>query len=201
MIEPLLPQVNTGGRAEKHPRRAIVDAILYVVRTGCSLRQIPADFPPWQTAYWYFLRWEQVKVTEQILPVVRKQLRIQEGRHPEPSAGLVDSESVKGADTVEREPRGYDAGNRAGRGIRARRSTAARGSSSPTPPGCCSPSRSSPLGPGPAPSPPCSRPTCAPGCGSSSPTAPSPAACSTGPAPCCAPRCTSCASLRPACSG
>src|SRR3712207_5222838 len=49
LIEPLLPPVNTGGRPEKHPRRAIVDAILYVVRGGCSWRQLPADFPPWQT--------------------------------------------------------------------------------------------------------------------------------------------------------
>jgi transposase len=99
VIEPLLPQVNTGGRPEKHPRRAIVDAILYVVRTGCAWRQLPADFPPWQTVYWYFNRWEQDKVTEKILPVVRAQLRLQEARNPEPSAGLIDSQSVQGADT------------------------------------------------------------------------------------------------------
>jgi transposase len=112
VIEPLLPQVNTGGRPEKHPRRAIVDAILYVVRTGCAWRQLPADFPPWQTVYWYFNRWEQDKVTEKILPVVRAQLRLQEGRNPEPSAGLIDSQSVQGADTVGRESRGYDAGKK-----------------------------------------------------------------------------------------
>ena len=62
IIEPLLPPVRTGGRPEKHPRRAIVDAILYVVRTGCSWRQLPADFPPWQTVYWYFNQWEQARV-------------------------------------------------------------------------------------------------------------------------------------------
>jgi transposase len=73
LIEPLLPEVKSGGRPEKHPRRAVVDAILYVVRTGCSWRQLPADFPPWQTVYWYFIRWEQAKVTEKILPVVREQ--------------------------------------------------------------------------------------------------------------------------------
>ena len=112
LIEPLLPPVNTGGRPEKHPRRALVDAILYVVRTGCSWRQLPADFPPWQTVYWHFTSWENAKVTEKILPVVRGQLRVQEGRDPEPSAGLIDSQSVKGADTVGRESRGYDAGKK-----------------------------------------------------------------------------------------
>ena len=104
--------MRTGGRPEKHPRRAIVDAILYVVRTGCAWRQLPADFPPWQTVYWYFNRWEQAKVTEKILPVVRSQLRVQEGRNPEPSAGLIDSQSVKGADTVGPRHRGYDAGKK-----------------------------------------------------------------------------------------
>ena len=108
LIQPLLPEVKTGGRPEKHPRRALVDAILYVERTGCAWRQLPADFPPWQTVYWYFNRWEQYKVTEQILPVVREQLRIAEGRNPQPSAGLIDSQTVKGADTVGRESRGQN---------------------------------------------------------------------------------------------
>jgi hypothetical protein len=49
LVEPLLPPPGEGGRPEKHPRREVVDAILYVVRTGCSWRQLPADFPPWQT--------------------------------------------------------------------------------------------------------------------------------------------------------
>jgi transposase len=112
LVEPLLPPAKTGGRPEKHPRRLIVDAILYVVRTGCSWRQLPADFPPWETVYWYFARWEDAKVTEKILAAVREQLRVAEGRNPEPSAGLVDSQSVKGADTVGRDSRGYDAGKK-----------------------------------------------------------------------------------------
>ena len=52
LVEPLLPAPTSGGRPEKHPRRLIVDAILYVVRTGCSWRQLPSDFPPWETVYW-----------------------------------------------------------------------------------------------------------------------------------------------------
>jgi transposase len=111
LIEPLLPPVKTGGRPEKHSRRAVVDAILYVVRTGCAWRQLPADFPPWQTVYWYFNQWEQAKVTEKILPVVRGQLRVQEGRDPEPSAVLIVPDR-KGADTVGSESRGYNAGKR-----------------------------------------------------------------------------------------
>ena len=58
--------------------------------------------------YWYFNRWEQYRVTEQIVPVVREQLRIAEGRNPQPSAGLIDSQTVKGADTVGRESRGQN---------------------------------------------------------------------------------------------
>jgi transposase len=112
LIEPLLPAVRPGGRPEKHPRRDVLDAILYVVRAGCAWRALPADFPPWQTVYWYFNRWEQDRVTEKILPVVREQLRTVEGRNPEPSAGIIDSQSVKGADTVGRESRGYDAGKK-----------------------------------------------------------------------------------------
>jgi transposase len=67
----LLPPPGEGGRPEKHPRRAIVDAVLYVVRTGCSWRQLPADFPPWQTVYWYFVRWEKQRVTLRMLDALR----------------------------------------------------------------------------------------------------------------------------------
>src|SRR5690349_11526125 len=112
LIEPLLPPAKTGGRPEKHSRRDLVDAILYVVRAGWAWRALPADFPPWETVYWYFTRWEQARVTEKILPVVREQLRLADGRNAEPSAGLIDSQSVKGADTVGRETRGYDAGKK-----------------------------------------------------------------------------------------
>jgi transposase len=112
IVEPMLPLIKSPGRIPKHPRRAIVDAILYVVRSGCSWRQLPVDFPPWQTVYWQFQQWEKRQVTERILDELREQVRLAEGREPEPSAGIIDSQSVKAADTVGRDSRGYDAGKR-----------------------------------------------------------------------------------------
>ncbi|MFI7695464.1 IS5 family transposase [Nonomuraea sp. NPDC049655] len=109
LIEPLLPEPNTGGRPEKHPRRKIVNAILYVVRSGCPWRYLPTDLPPWQTVYWYFQRWEEAGVTEMLLTELHRSARRQAGRADEPSAGIIDSQSVKGADTVSRDSRGYDA--------------------------------------------------------------------------------------------
>src|SRR3954466_15691525 len=64
IVEPMLPLIKSPGRIPKHPRRAIVDAILYVVGSGCSWRQLPVDLPPWQTVYWQFQQWEKRQVTE-----------------------------------------------------------------------------------------------------------------------------------------
>jgi len=112
IIEPMLPLIKEPGRPPKHPRRDIVDAILYVVRTGCSWRQLPADFPPWETVYGQFRRWEERQVTERIVERLREEVRVQSGRDPQPSAGIIDSQSVKGADTVGADSRGYDAGKK-----------------------------------------------------------------------------------------
>jgi transposase len=112
LIEPLLPEPASEGRREKHPRREVVNALLYVVRSGCPWRFLPADLPPWQTVYWYFTRWEQAGVTENVLAVLRVKARAAQGRAAEPTAGVIDSQSVKGADTVGRDTRGYDAGKK-----------------------------------------------------------------------------------------
>jgi transposase len=112
VIEPLLPPPSTGGRREKHPRREIVNAILYVLRTGCAWRMLPHDFPPWQTVYWYFKRWRDDGTVDQLHDRLRDQVRDRAGRDPMASAGIIDAQSVKGADTVASASRGYDAGKR-----------------------------------------------------------------------------------------
>jgi transposase len=112
IIEPMLPLPKWMGRPFKHDRRDIVDAILYVVRTGCAWRYLPVDFPPWQTVYGHFKQFNERGTTERILDELREHIRIAEGRDPEPTAGIIDSQSVKGADTVGASSRGYDAGKR-----------------------------------------------------------------------------------------
>jgi transposase len=109
VIEPLVPAVRSGGRPEKHTRRRIVEAILYVVRTGCSWRQLPHDFPPWQTVFWYFKQWRADGTTDWIHDALRDRVRDGAGRDPMASAAIVDAQSVKGADTVGVGSRGFDA--------------------------------------------------------------------------------------------
>jgi transposase len=111
LIEPMVP-VRSGGRPAIHPRRRIVEAILYVNRTGCSWRQLPHDFPPWDTVYWYFKRWNRQGITDRIHDALRDATRDAAGRDPMASAGIVDAQSVKAADTVGTDSRGYDAGKK-----------------------------------------------------------------------------------------
>src|SRR3954465_8859334 len=118
LIEPLVPVLSTrgtgtrGGRPPKFPRRRIVDAILYLDRTGCSWRQLPPDFPPWDTVYFYFSRWAADDTTDRIHDALRNAVRDAAGRDPAASAGAVDSQTVLGAATVGRGSRGWDAGKK-----------------------------------------------------------------------------------------
>ncbi|GAA5120038.1 IS5 family transposase [Haloechinothrix salitolerans] len=116
MIDPLLPDpawlAGQGGRREVHCRREIVDAIFYVVDNGITWRALPADFPPWSTVYNYFAAWEQAGVTVAMLDVLRDRTRLREGGVATPSAGIIDSQSVKAAETVGQSSRGYDAGKK-----------------------------------------------------------------------------------------
>lgn len=116
IIGPLLPAPgNTrgrGGRPEKHPRRHVLDAIFYLVRGGIAWRQLPHDFPPPTTVYDLFRRWAKAGAWAAIHDALRDLVRVHEGRDPLPTATIIDSQSVRGADTVPRASRGYDAGKR-----------------------------------------------------------------------------------------
>jgi transposase len=112
VIAPLVPEPGSGGRPAIHPRRRVVDAILYLNRTGCAWRQLPHDFPPWATVFWYFKRWREDGVVDRLHDALRDQVRDAAGRDPMASAGCVDAQSVKGADTVGAAVRGFDAGKK-----------------------------------------------------------------------------------------
>jgi transposase len=116
LIEPLLPMPgNTrgrGGRPEKHPRRVVLDAIFYVVRGGIAWAALPVGFPPFKTVYGLFRRWAAAGVWTRVHDALRDQARIRAGRAPLPTAAIIDSASVRGADTVPAASRGYDAGKR-----------------------------------------------------------------------------------------
>jgi putative transposase len=94
-LEPWLPPPCPVGRPRRHPLREIVDAIWYVIRTGCQWRFLPGEYPPWPTVYRWFRRWRLDGTWERLHAAVREQLRITIGRDPQPSAAVIDSQSVK----------------------------------------------------------------------------------------------------------
>ncbi|MGH3602547.1 MAG: IS5 family transposase [Pseudonocardiaceae bacterium] len=116
VLKPLLPPpgniTDRGGRPEKHPRRTILDAIFYVVRGGIAWRQMPHDFPPATTVYDIFRRWAKTAVWQRIHDALRDLVRVRAGRAAQPTAAIIDSQTVRGADTVPTASAGYDAGKK-----------------------------------------------------------------------------------------
>lgn len=112
-LKRFLPQpstVGTRGRPQEWPLREIVNALLYLLRTGCQWRMLPHDLPPWQTVYYHHRKWRLNGIWKKINHLLHRQVRQQVGREATPSAAIVDAQSVK--TTLVKGKRGYDAGKR-----------------------------------------------------------------------------------------
>ena len=95
VLEPLLPPEKTGGRPRKYPMREVLNGIQYVLRAGCAWRLMPHDLPHWQTAYQTWRAWRQDGTWVRIHDQRRDRVRTAMGRHPQPSAAIIEAQTVK----------------------------------------------------------------------------------------------------------
>jgi transposase len=95
ILEPLIPPAKPGGRPRSTDMRAVVNAILYLDRTGGQWRALPHEYPPWSTVWSYFRMWRNDGTWQRMHTALREQVRVKQGREPTPSAAIIDSQSVK----------------------------------------------------------------------------------------------------------
>lgn len=95
ILAPLLPAAKPGGRPRSTDLREVINALNYWLRSGEAWRLLPHDFPPWKTVYHYWRAWRLSGDWERIHTVLRERTRTRAGREPTPSAGIIDSQSVK----------------------------------------------------------------------------------------------------------
>jgi transposase len=99
LLQPYVPEPKRGGRPAKYPKREILNGIFYILRGGCAWRLLPHDFPPWQIVSHYFWIWQQDGTWQRLHDLLRGDVRVAAGKHRQPSAAIIDSQSVKTTDT------------------------------------------------------------------------------------------------------
>lgn len=109
-LEPHLPESHGRGAPRRVNMREVINALRYLSRTGCQWRMLAHDLPPWEIVYYYFSQWRDSNDWERLNRELRIEVRVSVGKDPEPSAAILDSQSVKASEMSKN--RGYDAGKK-----------------------------------------------------------------------------------------